>query len=109
VPSRVVKGLFWKHTGHRLPNEYEVITYSASGIQPATVEQRDGIKKVIGGLIDTQQIWGVGDTFRYLVGFAPENKHASVWLTLFFRRVLFLSFIIESKDARLPTEEGGRR
>jgi len=93
VPSRIVKAMFRRHHGFRLPEAYEVYTCAASGLTDVGRELAAEIHQFFAPLINTQPL-SVGRVFSYWVAFDTNDPNMSVWLMLFYRRVVFISFTI---------------
>jgi hypothetical protein len=91
VPTRIVKGLFWKIKGYRLPAGYEATTFAASGLKDAPADAQQPLKALLEPILE-QTMMRIGQSFNFLVGFSPENPNPSIWITVFFKRVFFLSF-----------------
>jgi hypothetical protein len=93
VPSRIVKAMFRRQRGFRLPDAYEVCTCAAAGLRDVGRELAGEIHKFFTPLINTQPV-SVGRVFSYWVAFDANDPNISVWLMLFYRRVVFISFTI---------------
>jgi len=93
VPTRIVRALFSRQRGCRLPDGYDVHTLAAAGFRTADREFAEQVHEFLAPLINTQPI-SVGRVFSYWVTFEPNDPNVSVWLTLFFRRVVFISFTL---------------
>ena len=90
VASRVVKGLFWKDYGKRLPDEYMVSSYNDSGIQHMDENQLGIVRSVLEGRAKT-----VGNkVFRYWKSAVPEDNYSTVWILLFYESVYFLCYTL---------------
>ena len=90
VASRVVKGLFWKDYGKRLPDEYMVSSYNDSGIQHMDENQSGIVRSVLEARPKT-----VGNNvFRYWQRATPEDNYTTLWILLFYKNVYFLCFTL---------------
>ena len=95
VASRIVRGLFWKEFGERLPNDYVVSAFNDSGI--ANMDENTlGIFRSV--LEENSKTVG-NKVFRYWRRAVPENKHSTAWILLFYESVWFFCFTVpKSRD-----------
>jgi hypothetical protein len=93
VAQRIVKGLFYRERGARLPNEYVVSAYSASGLSNLTKDKKDYIITNIVDPILLQTPKTIGNNvFTYRFMFSPEDPNVSAWHLIFYEKVAFLCF-----------------
>lgn len=97
VPRRIVRGLFNQRQGRRLPEAYDVHTYAAAGFQGVTGETGEQFRQMLQAVLNTEP-QSVGRVFSYWVVFQPEEPNVSIWLTLFYRRVVFISFTLPAGE-----------
>lgn len=104
VAKRIAKGLFYHETAKRLPDEYEVIAYSESGLQNLSRDVREDLQvNVIRSIMaKTPQVIG-NNVFLYRVAFTNEDVYTSAWLFTFYERVSFLC-ITSLKDGFHPDD-----
>jgi len=93
VPSRIVKAMFCRHRGVRLPDAYEVHSYPAAGFRGLGQEFAEGAYHFFAPLINTQPV-SVGRVYSHWVAFEANDPNISAWLMVFYRRVVFMSFTI---------------
>jgi hypothetical protein len=94
VPDRVVRGLFHRDYGRRLPNEYGVRTLAAEGLpREASADMRPFLDALLNTSLTT-----VGSVFAYSSIQMPDDPNATMWLTAFYRRVFFLSMTMRLED-----------
>jgi hypothetical protein len=93
VPTRIVKGLFAKSRGDRLPKEYEVTKYATDGLSSAAPALKREIIHFLRTVVNSPLI-SVGQTFTYRNTFLNEDPNVSVWEIGFFKTVFFLSFTL---------------
>ena len=91
VASRIIRGLFWKEYGERLPGDYEAVSFNASGIQYINEHQL----RIINHVISEGELRVVGNNvFVYCRSIVPEDKYSTVWILLFYESVVFLCFTL---------------
>ena len=93
VPSRIAKAMFYRHRGRRLPEAYEIHTYAAAGFRGVGRELAEETRRFFAPLINTLPV-SVGRVFSYWVSFEASDPNISVWLMLFYRRVVFMCFTL---------------
>jgi hypothetical protein len=99
VIARITKGLFYHERGIRLPDNYDVRSFSDAGLQDATADLKSDLQKLIIEPLMTQSARVVGsNTFVYRVAFTDIDPIASAWLLRFYERVSFLSLINKTDD-----------
>jgi hypothetical protein len=93
VAQRIVKGLFYRERGVRLPDDYEVSAYSASGLSTLAKDTKDYIINNIVDpiLLETPKTIG-NNVFTYRYAFNPNDPNNSVWHFIFYEKVVFLGF-----------------
>ena len=102
VAARVVRGLFFHHMDHRLPDSCRVDARCTEGIDPT---QRDVIEMIRNwvGILRTQPpiVKGQG-AFKYWFKFVDNpvaHPNSSVWLLLFYNTVAFLGMTVDNQEA----------
>ena len=89
----MVKALFFHHRRVRLPERYEVHTFAAAGFTHVEPEFVKEIRRFFAPLINSQPT-SLGRVFSYWKHFDADDPNVSVWLMLFYRRVVFMSFTL---------------
>jgi hypothetical protein len=92
VVERTVKGLYFRETGQRLPDGYDVRVHSDETL--ATLDPRDleeDTRNVIAPLQRLEPKVIGNDVFAYRHWIAPEDARISVWLLTFYRDISFLA------------------
>ncbi len=84
----MVKALFYRRRGSRLPEAYE-----AAGFRGVGRDLAEETRRFLAPLINTQPV-SVGRVFSYWVSFDAGDPNVSVWLMLFYRRVVFMCFTL---------------
>jgi hypothetical protein len=101
VCGRIVRGLWYKHHGSRLPDGYEVKAFATAGLRDIDAETFAETTRLLGSIIETTEPHSVGRIFSY-VFHADERDHAiSAWILLFYRNIVFLGF---TGPARMANE-----
>ena len=98
VASRIVRGLFWKEYGVRLPDNYETSSFNDSGMDRISLS-RDAQEIVDSVLEQGPKTVGRG-VFKYWGIAVPEDKCTTAWLLLFYESVFFLCFTTQ-REAEL--------
>ena len=86
VASRIVKGLFFHHSGSRLKDECEIVTLPIQGMDLYEYELKEqripfsGIKPIIIG----------NNAFSYQYRFMKSIRYGSFWRLLFYNRLEFI-------------------
>ena len=88
VASRIVKGLYWKEYGERLPDEYRASAFNDSGIRLMDENQLGIFRSVleVGSKTVGRKV------FRYWHRAVPEDKNTTAWILLFYESVYFFGF-----------------
>lgn len=90
VITRITKGLFWNETGHRLPDEYDLIAFPEV-IQNITDDFRRYLNtKFIRPLMSVAPKIIGNKVFAYSVFYTAQDVNISAWLFVFYVRVAFL-------------------
>lgn len=90
VASRIVKGLFWKESGERLPHDYEANAYNDSGI---ISHSRNGLA-IFRELLEQQPKIMGRSAFQYWTKAVAEDKYISAWILQFYESVVFFCFTV---------------
>lgn len=93
VPARIVRGLFWKHRGSRMPDDHRVVTYALAGFEGSRKEL-DQIRATVVGPLLTTTPFEIGRAFSYWVSFAADHETASAWMMRFYNRVIFIAMVL---------------
>ena len=92
VPSRIVKGLFFHHSGQRLAKEYGVRSFPLEQIQYSTVERRAELERLVAPVVTISTPRQIGGAFTYWYSSLPEDLNASAWVMLFYGKAWFIAF-----------------
>lgn len=104
VAERITKGLFYFEKGFRLPNEYEVFSYSESGFRDITNDFKNDLQeKIIQPLMATELKIIGNNVFSYRVSFTKEDPNTSAWLLVFYDKVAFLSLTLPREVTAIPS------
>lgn len=91
VAKRIVKGLFYVETGHRLPDNYEAVAYSESGLRNLAENDKKHLQTEIIRPLTSNAPKIIGkQVFSYWVAYPDIDANISVWLLVFYKRVAFL-------------------
>lgn len=89
--NQVVRGLYAWDKKEVLPCSYEVQTFFACD---ELFQPKDFIKKVL-SYIPFPQAWHIKDAKVFMFGraYVPEEPRTSIWITSFYNRAMFISFV----------------
>jgi hypothetical protein len=91
VARRITKGLFYHEKRHRLPDKYDVATYSESGFQDLTSDVKQELQTTILQPLMSNAPKTIGSqVFTYRVAYSDTDPNASAWLFVFYERIAFL-------------------
>lgn len=96
VASRIVKGLFWKETGERLPDSCEVSAYVDAGMSRID----ENVVRILDELVQQEPVSVGRDVFKYWWKSTPECKYSGAWLLLFYGRVTFFCLALNPRPLR---------
>jgi hypothetical protein len=90
VARRTVTGLFFKRTGRRLPDQYRASVSCLSGVDSVTPKNLPHLQEVL-RLLGTEPATDIGNgIFSYRFRLSEDDPFGSVWLLVFFGRVIFV-------------------
>jgi hypothetical protein len=99
VARRITKGLFYYETGSRLLDEYEVFSFSESGLRNVTDKVKQHLKEKILRPLMSNSAKIIGkQVFSYRVSFSDKDANSSVWLFIFYKRIAFLCMTLPKKE-----------
>ncbi len=99
VARRITIGLFYHEKGYRLPDEYEAVAYSESGMQDLTNDVKQELQANILQPLMTNAPNIIGNrVFTYRVAYSDTDKNASAWLFIFYERVAFLCMTLPKES-----------
>ena len=101
VVNRTIMGLFFKHRGRALAEEYAPWSY---WLRAAVSVDDEGVRELLPFLLSQQPIMIESHVFSYRYRFIEENPDVSIWLLGFFGHHFFLGVT----DHRLAPWIGGR-
>lgn len=107
VVSRMVRGLFYRHTGRRLPASRRVLVRSKQEFRGRTNKPwvLAAARAALELLREPARGAGDGSVFRYHARFRGLDPDQSEWLLVFYEKFFFLAATIE--DRRRAGGEGG--
>lgn len=77
VAARIVRGLFYRHSGERLPNGYGAVAYCTAGIDSSQTEIVTQVRAIVDALLPGKPHIVGQRTFAYWYRFLEENVHLS--------------------------------
>lgn len=90
VTARIIRGLYFRESGRKLPLDCEVKTYLDRGFS-GSIQSGD---KTVVNLVDKLSSRPANviepDVFGYWHQIVDSEHHLSVWLLLFYKRIWFL-------------------
>lgn len=109
VISRVVKGLFYRLKGYRLPSECSVACFSEDGLRNMSAhDMADLQQKIVLPALEGFHEATPREVMSYWASFDPDDHVTSGWILEFYRDVRFLALIIlprdNSRKANWPAE-----
>ncbi len=108
VVCRITRGLFFHETGRRLPDRYQVTAHLAPEVErPSTARALEAFRTMVAELENNPPRFIGKRVLSYRWGTAAEDPNASVWLLVFYRRVLFMCFTTPPEDVTAGTVEVG--
>lgn len=89
VAARIVKGLFFYEKGFRLPDRYTAFAYSESSFDwnQSDLQPMLGIW---GSLLSIQPCIIANGAFSYRFKFLEDDSNCSIWLQVFYEKVVFI-------------------
>lgn len=99
VVSRVVKGLFYRLSGYRLPAECSVACFSEVGLHNISAHEKARLhEKLVLPTLAGLHGATANEVMRYWVSFDPDDTVTSGWILEFYRDVRFLALVILPRD-----------
>ncbi len=93
VSARIVKGLYYREYGHRLPDGFVVVAYSEDGLrdldEPTLAHLRTSLLEPL--LANPPSEIG-RQIFEYRKADCPESPGISAWLLTFYEKVSFVAW-----------------
>ncbi len=103
VARRITKGLFYHEKGYRLPDVYDAVAYSESGLQDATDDFKQELQTNIFQPLMANAPQTIGNrVFSYRVAYSDTDANASAWLFVFYERVRFLCLTLSKESMVRP-------
>jgi hypothetical protein len=98
VVKRIVRGLFYKEKGRRLPDGYQVCCYIFDILnEHPYLLGVFMMKDIINSTLQGKSVTIGNDVFRYWCKFNVDEENISTWVLFFYGRVNFLAFVIPNK------------
>ncbi|MBC8484970.1 MAG: hypothetical protein H8D45_02905 [Bacteroidetes bacterium] len=92
VVIRIIKGLFYKEKGQRLPNTHYVLVYSDTAVN---LSPESKIKTtIINPLLNKEPTVFGDEIFTYRFSFLQDDPLSSIWLLVFFKSIYFVGFTV---------------
>ena len=92
VCSRMIRGLWYRHHGTRLPDGFTAQALAAAGLRDVDAETFLAASRFFGPMIQAGTIHSVGRVFSYVFSADDHDHRVSAWILLFYRRVVFIGF-----------------
>ena len=90
VVARIVKGLFYKQSGRRLPDNYEVTVLSEDGLKGAGPTELAELSRMLAAIFSAGARTGFRTSvFGYVSTVDSADPNTSAWLLTFYERVAF--------------------
>lgn len=108
VASRIVKGLFWKQVGERLPDSCRV-SACPNGSMPPNSEQAE---QIFDQVMMGEPTSAGRDVFKYWYKQVPEDRFTSAWILQFYGSFRFYCLTINPKfepSSELPPRSNAAR
>ncbi len=105
VVTRVMKGLYFRHLGRRIPSEYGVRSFCGSGLQHVDSTLGPDLARFVTTLTAGPSTTVGQDVFSYWFHTVPDEANAAAAFFMFYEREWFLSLV--ARDGDLETRESG--
>jgi hypothetical protein len=92
VCSRMIRGLWYRQYGTRLPDACTVQVMAAAGLRHVDAETLLAASRFFGPMIQAGTIRSVGRVFSYVFSADEQDHSISAWILLFYRRAVFIGF-----------------
>lgn len=95
VVARVLKGLYFKEKGQRLPEGFTAEVYSEDGLRGISPDSAEEMRRELirPALATAPRVIG-NNVLRYWVAFASDHPYVSGWLFQFYGRVNFVGVTV---------------
>ena len=97
VAARIVRGLFYHESGHRLPDTYEAFAEVDPMFEPEELGSGDTVRVL--GAIQTQPAKIIGnDVFSYRFLCAEDDPGCTFWLMSFYKTLFAMGYTMPMGD-----------
>jgi hypothetical protein len=96
VIARIIKGLFFKERGQRLPSNYVVENYSTEGLKKVPRAEGKRLAEQIKGVIASDPKEIVGPQFLYWSQYSESDLNLSFWVILIHRHHSFIGWTVKA-------------
>jgi hypothetical protein len=93
VVERVARGLYWKHTGARVPPGYGVNVIGEKELSEFTTGQQETYTEITLAALENRKRHIHSAVFSYATTFARDDPKAACFAFVFYRRQQFLALI----------------
>jgi hypothetical protein len=97
---RIARGLYWHHTGHRVPDHFEVSVYSEGERASFTQEQQDFWHEMAMDTLKGIKVVVHPDAFMYAINTVSADPRIATLVFVIYRKVIFLC-MVSPPDAEL--------
>jgi hypothetical protein len=105
VAIRITKGIFYHEKKCRLPDEYDAVAFSESGLEDLAEDTRQELQKNVLNPLMLNEPKIIGQqVFSYRVAYSENDPNISAWLLVFYERVTFLCLTLPK--ARIMANQG---
>ena len=96
VVTRIMKGLFYKHKQHRVPDGYDALVCDEDSFQkwPADVIEHYNENLIKPILAQKERVMIGSDVFSFKYGYDKNNPDITCWIFTFYQRASFLGLTL---------------
>ena len=99
VAARITTGLFYHHFGKRIPLDFHVKAYSATGLENIDASAKTWVIDIFGKVTRNQPHTFGDGVFAYWVQPVQGHDTMGAWVLAFYERVPFLCLVTPNEDA----------
>jgi hypothetical protein len=94
VVSRTMKGLFYHHKKHRLPDGYDALVCDEDSFKKWPASARDEINEMVKPILAQRGVTIGNGVFSYWYGYDKNNPNNTCWIFVFYEQVRFLGLTL---------------
>ncbi|MHB8054412.1 MAG: HNH endonuclease, partial [Candidatus Aminicenantales bacterium] len=99
VAERIILGLFYHHKGYRLPDGWKAVAFETTGYRPSSKAKAQSLLDSLNRILANRNIEVIEkDIFSYRFNFADDEPNGSMWLLIFYNRILFIGATLKHSN-----------